>query len=82
MAFFEARLSLAEGAPDTRYQRAQIKTYQTLGDLLRQTLQTMKGDSRPGGHDDAGEISRGRRRQPRVPLAAQGPRRRGTLRSG
>ena len=27
MAFFEARLSLAEGAPDTRYQRAQIKAY-------------------------------------------------------
>lgn len=38
MAFFEARLSLASGAPDTVYQRAQIKTYQTLGALMGEVL--------------------------------------------
>lgn len=42
MAFFEARLSLAAGAPDTVYQRAQIKTYRTLGTLIGQTLQTLR----------------------------------------
>ena len=48
MAFFEARLSLAAGAPDTVYQRAQIKTYRTLGTLIGQTLQTLRtGKARP-----------------------------------
>ena len=42
MAFFEARLSFAAGAPDTVYQRAQIKTYRTLGTLIGQTLQTLR----------------------------------------
>ena len=42
MAFFEARLSLAGDAPDTRYQLAQIKTYQTLGVLVGDTLKTLK----------------------------------------
>ncbi len=42
MAFFEARLSLAAGAPDTRYQRAQIKAYQTLGRLLGETLSRLR----------------------------------------
>lgn len=42
MAFFEARLSLAGDAPDTAYQRAQIKTYQTLGVLLGATLSTLR----------------------------------------
>ncbi|MGD8957965.1 MAG: hypothetical protein PVJ03_11565 [Chromatiaceae bacterium] len=42
MAFFEARLSLAEGAPDTRYQRAQIKAYKTLGRLLGETLSQLR----------------------------------------
>jgi hypothetical protein len=42
MAFFEARLSLAGEAPDTLYQLAQIKTYQTLGALLGDTLKTLR----------------------------------------
>lgn len=42
MAFFEARLSLAGEAPDTAYQRAQIKTYRTLGVLLGETLSTLR----------------------------------------
>jgi hypothetical protein len=42
MAFFEARLSLAGDAPDTSYQLAQIKTYQTLGLLVGDTLKTLK----------------------------------------
>ncbi|MCB1725328.1 MAG: hypothetical protein H6959_01205 [Chromatiaceae bacterium] len=42
MAFFEARLSLADHAPDTVYQRAQIKTYQALGELLAETLADMR----------------------------------------
>jgi hypothetical protein len=42
MAFFEARLSLAGEAPDTAYQRAQIKTYQTLGLLFGDTLETLR----------------------------------------
>ncbi|MCB1923464.1 MAG: hypothetical protein KDJ27_06885 [Gammaproteobacteria bacterium] len=42
MAYFEARLSLADLAPDTSYQRAQIKTYQTLGRLLAETLERLR----------------------------------------
>ena len=42
MAFFEARLCLAAEEPDTVYQRAQIKTYQTLGMLLGDTLERLK----------------------------------------
>ncbi len=50
MAFFEARLSLAGEAPDTLYQLAQIKTYQTLGALLGDTLKTLRPQSRdPAG---------------------------------
>ena len=45
MAFFEARLSLAEGALDTRYQRAPIKAYQTLGRLLGETLRQLRPPS-------------------------------------
>lgn len=44
MAFFEARLSLAGEAPDTVYQRAQIKTYQTLGALIGDTIITLRPD--------------------------------------
>lgn len=47
MAFFEARLSLAAGAPDTRYQRAQIKAYQTLGRLLGETLSQLRPPTKP-----------------------------------
>jgi len=47
MAFFEARLSLAAGAPDTRYQRAQIKAYQTLGRLLGETLNELRPPTKP-----------------------------------
>ncbi|MCG6966491.1 MAG: hypothetical protein LJE59_08265 [Chromatiaceae bacterium] len=42
MAFFEARISIAGDAPDTVYQRAQIKTYRTLGSLLGETLKTLR----------------------------------------
>jgi hypothetical protein len=42
MAFFEARLSLAGDVPETSYQLAQIKTYQTLGLLVGDTLKTLK----------------------------------------
>jgi hypothetical protein len=42
LAFFEARLSLAGEAPDTAYQRAQIKTYQTLGALIGETIDTLR----------------------------------------
>ena len=42
MAFFDARLSLAADAPDTVYQRAQIKTYQALGAQLGETLRTLR----------------------------------------
>lgn len=42
MAFFEARLSLANEAADTVYQRAQIKTYRTLGALVGETLKTLR----------------------------------------
>jgi len=42
MAFFEARLSLAGEHPDTVYQQAQIKTYQTLGLLLGHQLNSLR----------------------------------------
>lgn len=42
MAFFEARLSLADHAADTAYQRAQVKAYETLGQLLGSTLSTLR----------------------------------------
>ena len=42
MAFFEARLSLAGEAPDTKYQQAQIKAYRTLGLLIGDTLEKLK----------------------------------------
>ena len=42
MAFFEARLSLAGQSPSTVYQIAQIKTYQTLGKLVGETLKSVK----------------------------------------
>lgn len=37
LAFFAARLSLAEAAPRSVYQQAQIKTYRTLGRILGDT---------------------------------------------
>lgn len=49
IAFFEARLSLAGDAPDTMYQLAQIKTYQTLGVLVGDTLKTLKPKTRSAG---------------------------------
>ncbi len=42
MAFFEARLSLAEHAHDTSYQRAQVKAYQTLEQLIGDTLARLR----------------------------------------
>lgn len=52
MAFFEARLSLAGHAPDTSYQRAQVKTYQTLGKLVGETLNSLKSTARASGDRD------------------------------
>jgi len=49
MAFFEARLSLAGDAPGTKYQLAQIKTFQTLGLLVGDTLKTLKPRTRSAG---------------------------------
>ena len=46
LAFFEARLSLAGDAPDTVYQLAQIKTYETLGLLISDNLKTLRGKQR------------------------------------
>lgn len=42
MAFFEARLSLADQAPDTAYQRAQVKAYTTLGKLVGDALSGLR----------------------------------------
>lgn len=57
MAFFEARLSLAGEAPDTAYQRAQIKTYRILGALLGRKLERMRLPRKPaegsGGQGNA-----------------------------
>lgn len=55
LAFFEARLSLADHAPDTSYQRAQVKTYQTLGRLIGESLSSMRASrpSRPGAKNAA-----------------------------
>lgn len=47
MAFFEARLSLAEHAHDTAYQRAQVKAYQTLGRLIGDTLARLRKPEAP-----------------------------------
>lgn len=46
MAFFDARISLAAEAPDTVYQRAQIKAYRTLGRLLGDTLEKVRPAAR------------------------------------
>jgi hypothetical protein len=42
MAFFEARVALAAEYPDSLYQRAQVKTYETLGVLLRERLSELR----------------------------------------
>ena len=42
IAFFEARLSLANHAPDTVYQRAQIKAFRTLGDQVGELLSALR----------------------------------------
>jgi hypothetical protein len=42
LAFFEARISFAGEAPDSVYQRAQIKAYRALGDQLGATLESLK----------------------------------------
>ena len=54
IAFFDARLSLAGDAPDTLYQLAQIKTYQTLGLLLGDTLEQLKPKSRKAASRQTG----------------------------
>lgn len=47
IAFFEARLSFADHAPDTSYQRAQIKTYRTLGAQLGERLRAVRPAAKP-----------------------------------
>ncbi len=42
VAFFDARLSLASSVPDSVYQRAQVKTYETLGRLMGGTLEKLR----------------------------------------
>ena len=49
MAFFEARLSLAEHAHDTSYQRAQVKAYQTLEQLIGNTLARLRTPQQSAG---------------------------------
>ena len=51
MAFFEARLSLAEHEHDTAYQRAQVKAYQTLERLVGDTLARLRTPRRSTGDD-------------------------------
>ena len=55
VAFFEARLSFAGDAPDTAYQRAQIKTYQTLGSLIGELIAQVKPPRRDGQSPRRGE---------------------------
>lgn len=47
LAFFEARLSLAGGDADTAYRRAQVKTFQTLGRLIGDSLNRLRDPTRP-----------------------------------
>ena len=42
VAFFDARLSFAAEEPETAYQKAQKKTYQTLGSVMSDTLEKLK----------------------------------------
>jgi len=42
MAYFDARLSLAGKHQDTAYQKAQKKTYETLGRLMSGTLEKLR----------------------------------------
>lgn len=42
VAYFDARLSLAGEHPDTAYQKAQKKTYETLGRVMSSTLENLK----------------------------------------
>jgi len=51
IAFFEARLSLAGEAPDTAYQRAQIKTYRLLGALLGRRLEKLRPPRKAAEHN-------------------------------
>jgi len=57
MAFFEARLSLAGEAPDTAYQRAQIKTYRILGAVLGRRLERMRLPREPAEGDSQGNAA-------------------------
>jgi len=41
-AFFDARLSLAGDRQDTAYQKAQKKTYETLGRLMSHTIEKLR----------------------------------------
>ena len=41
-AYFDARLSLAGDRQDTAYQKAQKKTYETLGRLMSGTIEQLR----------------------------------------
>ena len=42
VAYFDARISLAGEHPDTAYQKAQKKTYETLGKVMSGDLETLR----------------------------------------
>ena len=42
VAYFDARLSLAGDSQDTAYQKAQKKTYETLGKVMSGTLEKLR----------------------------------------
>jgi hypothetical protein len=45
LAYFEARLSLLLGGPDSLYQRAQLRTYHALEEALHIELDSLRRDS-------------------------------------
>ena len=46
LAYFEARLSLLNGLPDSLYQRAQLRTYGALEQALNDVLDSLRRDSK------------------------------------
>lgn len=48
VAYFDARLSLAAKLPETAYQKAQIRTYETLGQLISGTLENLRARNKDG----------------------------------
>jgi hypothetical protein len=46
LAFFEARLSLLTGMPDSLYLRAQLRTYHALEEAVHGELDSLRRDSK------------------------------------